>query len=152
MLINSMFYTFIVDKTRVFVPSGTCIWRRDVPWLELLSKMEECQGTNNIKRHIFIAFLCNLFQNQTRIFNLYGITEVSCWATCHEVNPLSLSTHTSSNRAANMVPIGECLLDTCIELRDQSEADGGIEGSLWIGQLQIIQYDCHMTLFFFRRM
>lgn len=25
-------------------------------------------------------------KNKTRIFNIYGITEVSCWATCAEVD------------------------------------------------------------------
>lgn len=33
--------------------------------------------------------------NVTRVFNLYGITEVSCWASCYEI-PASQLTTTST--------------------------------------------------------
>lgn len=44
-----------------------------------------------------------------RIFNLYGISEVSCWATLHEI------TNESHN---DEIPIGQTLDATLVELRD----------------------------------
>ena len=97
-------------------------------------------------------------QNPTRMFNIYGITEVSCWATCHEIalptdttraddsTPVTTAVTINSTGvtinstgvaidsiAVDMVPIGECLRDTSIELRDQVKTDNGVEGTLWIG-------------------
>ena len=68
-------------------------------------------------------------QNTTCIFNIYGITEVSSWATCQE---LSLD-HTHQNDV--MVAIGDPLLGTDIELHDD---EGGVvkgqgSGTIYIG-------------------
>ncbi|RZB40712.1 acyl-CoA synthetase family member 4 -like, partial [Asbolus verrucosus] len=58
-----------------------------------------------------------------RIFNLYGITEVSCWASAHEI---SLSD--------DPIPIGKALDDTIIEIRDDngSRVVNG-EGEIYVG-------------------
>lgn len=45
-----------------------------------------------------------------RLFNLYGITEVSCWATLHEI------TEESQN---DNIPIGKTLEATILEVRDE---------------------------------
>lgn len=75
--------------------------------------------------------------NCTLIYNLYGITEVSCWASCHliPVKQLLVDERCSSNDSdssfdefpgyapvdlVNSVPIGLPLLDTIIEVRDES--------------------------------
>ncbi len=86
---------------------------------------------------------------------------MSCWATCHEIlllpscetdtkdgmtsnsslvtNNSSLVTNNSTSVTNNstvfngMVPIGECLSNTSIELRDIAEIKGGVEGTVWIG-------------------
>uniref|UniRef100_A0A914W2S5 AMP-dependent synthetase/ligase domain-containing protein n=1 Tax=Plectus sambesii TaxID=2011161 RepID=A0A914W2S5_9BILA len=54
--------------------------------------------------------------NKTRIFNVYGTTEVSCWATCREL--------TQSLSQFDDVDLGEPLLGTTVCVRD---------GFLWIG-------------------
>lgn len=102
-------------------------------------------------------------QNRTEIFNIYGITEVSSWATCHrltlpvptpsEVSPLSFPApplplssvdtltpfrYASTHREVNNdgVPLGEPLLGTWVELRD-SETGGVVtkgQGVIWIGE------------------
>ena len=62
-------------------------------------------------------------QNQTAIFNLYGLTEVSSWASC------SLLPHT-----AEPVTLGNPLLGTKVEVRSE---DGSLiqhgEGIIWAG-------------------
>uniref|UniRef100_A0A8C4ZRG8 Aminoadipate-semialdehyde dehydrogenase n=1 Tax=Gadus morhua TaxID=8049 RepID=A0A8C4ZRG8_GADMO len=69
--------------------------------------------------------------NRTQMYNVYGITEVSCWASCHQV-PESLLK--SSHQAASSIPIGAPLLNTSVEVRD----DWGCvitagQGQLFIG-------------------
>ncbi|KAL2089889.1 hypothetical protein ACEWY4_014577 [Coilia grayii] len=66
--------------------------------------------------------------NHTQIFNLYGTTEVSCWATYHRVTETELIPSTDS------VPLGEPLMDTMVEVRDdkgQLVSEG--EGQVFIG-------------------
>ncbi|CAL8256290.1 unnamed protein product [Merluccius merluccius] len=53
--------------------------------------------------------------NRTQVYNIYGITEVSCWACCHRVPEDRLQ---SGDPAASSVPIGAPLLDTSVEVRD----------------------------------
>lgn len=53
--------------------------------------------------------------NRTQVYNVYGITEVSCWACCHRVPEGLLQ---SSDQAASSIPIGAPLLDTSVEVRD----------------------------------
>ncbi|XP_040068833.1 beta-alanine-activating enzyme-like [Ixodes scapularis] len=62
--------------------------------------------------------------NATQLFNLYGITEVSCWATCQKIN-------LGSNGA---VPLGDPLAGTVLEVRkDSGEVIEEGEGRLFIG-------------------
>uniref|UniRef100_A0A131YKU0 Acyl-CoA synthetase family member 4-like protein n=1 Tax=Rhipicephalus appendiculatus TaxID=34631 RepID=A0A131YKU0_RHIAP len=62
--------------------------------------------------------------NRTAIFNLYGITEVSCWATCHRISATD----------TGVIPLGTPLDGTVLEVRDDSGAhvEEG-EGTLFVG-------------------
>ncbi|XP_010133244.1 PREDICTED: acyl-CoA synthetase family member 4 [Buceros rhinoceros silvestris] len=70
-------------------------------------------------------------ENKTRIFNLYGITEVSSWATCYEIPEEVFS---DDFRTDFPVPLGSPLLGTKVEVRD---ANGSAvlegEGQIFIG-------------------
>lgn len=44
---------------------------------------------------------------QPRIFNIYGITEVSCWSLCYEY--LYSNDQDSSPSPDNQIPLGKCL-------------------------------------------
>ncbi|XP_062858189.1 beta-alanine-activating enzyme-like [Trichomycterus rosablanca] len=69
--------------------------------------------------------------NKTCIFNLYGTTEVSCWACCYEL-PDDL--FFSNPMTAASVPLGEPLRDTVVEVRDERGClvtEG--EGQIFIG-------------------
>ena len=57
--------------------------------------------------------------NRTDIYNVYGITEVSCWSTCHKVD---LDNQTADWN--DTVPIGQALSGTRVELRS---------GEIWVG-------------------
>lgn len=72
------------------------------------------------------TILCYERGYHLRIFNLYGISEVSCWATLHEI------TNESHN---DDIPIGEALDATCLELRDEfgAKTSSG-QGELYIGR------------------
>ncbi|XP_055949086.1 beta-alanine-activating enzyme-like isoform X2 [Argiope bruennichi] len=72
---------------------------------------EPCPSIDKIKRW-------KAKNNKTKIFNLYGLTEVSCWATCFEIN-LEKKYHLPS------IPLGEPLLDTVIEIIDGELSVGG---------------------------
>uniref|UniRef100_A0A8C8M6F4 Carrier domain-containing protein n=1 Tax=Oncorhynchus tshawytscha TaxID=74940 RepID=A0A8C8M6F4_ONCTS len=71
--------------------------------------------------------------NCTHIYNIYGITEVSCWACCYHL-PESLLQ--STDMAESSVPLGPPLMETTVELRDE---DGCVitqgEGQVFIGGL-----------------
>ncbi|CAK6956090.1 beta-alanine-activating enzyme [Scomber scombrus] len=54
--------------------------------------------------------------NKTHIYNIYGITEVSCWACCYKV-PQSLLQF--GNTTVSSVPLGTPLMDTVVEVRDE---------------------------------
>uniref|UniRef100_A0A8C4SG64 Aminoadipate-semialdehyde dehydrogenase n=1 Tax=Erpetoichthys calabaricus TaxID=27687 RepID=A0A8C4SG64_ERPCA len=64
--------------------------------------------------------------NQTQFFNLYGITEVSCWATCFQIP--------ENNISNTVVPLGMPLLGTMVEVKD---SDGHLinegEGQVFLG-------------------
>ncbi|XP_069487719.1 beta-alanine-activating enzyme isoform X2 [Ambystoma mexicanum] len=66
--------------------------------------------------------------NQTHIYNLYGVTEVSCWATCYRVP------HEVFSRKESPIPLGSPLLGTVVEVRDPngSIVEEG-EGQLFLG-------------------
>ncbi|XP_067239904.1 beta-alanine-activating enzyme isoform X2 [Chanodichthys erythropterus] len=69
--------------------------------------------------------------NGTHIFNLYGTTEVSCWASRYKVPDEHLCLETTTDIS---VPLGEPMLDTIMEVRDEIGhlvTEG--EGQLFIG-------------------
>ncbi|XP_061848549.1 beta-alanine-activating enzyme isoform X2 [Colius striatus] len=69
-------------------------------------------------------------ENKTNIFNLYGITEVSSWATCYKIPEEVFSADLSDLP----VPLGSPLLGTEVEVRDTNGSailDG--EGQIFIG-------------------
>ncbi|XP_047443022.1 beta-alanine-activating enzyme isoform X2 [Mugil cephalus] len=69
--------------------------------------------------------------NKTHIYNIYGITEVSCWACCYRI-PESLLQSTSPT--VSSVPLGTPLMDTVVEVRDErgcAITEG--EGQVFIG-------------------
>ncbi|NWX99483.1 ACSF4 enzyme, partial [Nothoprocta ornata] len=69
--------------------------------------------------------------NKTSIFNLYGITEVSSWATCYKIPEEVFS---ADFRSDFPVPLGSPLLGTAVEVRDSSGSavlEG--EGQIFIG-------------------
>ncbi|XP_047475813.1 beta-alanine-activating enzyme-like isoform X1 [Penaeus chinensis] len=84
---------------------------------------------------------------KTRIFNIYGITEVSCWATVEEVNvdecvhciknDLATNNQTKNNENVldDMVPIGKPLSSTIIKVlkSDCEEAAEGEQGEIFVG-------------------
>ncbi|XP_023127577.2 beta-alanine-activating enzyme isoform X2 [Amphiprion ocellaris] len=68
--------------------------------------------------------------NKTCIYNIYGITEVSCWACCYKI-PESLL---QSSNTMSSVPLGSPLMDTVVEVRDEHGCivtEG--EGQVFIG-------------------
>ncbi|KAF3691186.1 Acyl-CoA synthetase family member 4 [Channa argus] len=69
--------------------------------------------------------------NKTQIYNIYGITEVSCWACCYKI-PESLLQ--SSNGSVSSVPLGTPLLGTVMEVKNEQGVvvtEG--EGQVFIG-------------------
>ncbi|MED6280966.1 hypothetical protein CHARACLAT_016496 [Characodon lateralis] len=69
--------------------------------------------------------------NKTCIYNIYGITEVSCWASCYRI-PESLLQ--SSDLTPSSVALGTPLMDTVVEVRDENGCmitEG--EGQVFIG-------------------
>ncbi|NXN78119.1 ACSF4 enzyme, partial [Bombycilla garrulus] len=70
-------------------------------------------------------------ENKTSIFNLYGITEVSSWATCYKIPEEVFS---ADFRTDFPIPLGSPLLGTKLEVRD---ANGSAvlegEGQIFIG-------------------
>uniref|UniRef100_A0A3Q4G5B4 Aminoadipate-semialdehyde dehydrogenase n=1 Tax=Neolamprologus brichardi TaxID=32507 RepID=A0A3Q4G5B4_NEOBR len=68
--------------------------------------------------------------NKTKIYNIYGITEVSCWASCYRI-PESYLTLQTSHSTVSAVPLGTPLMGTVVEVRDErgcvvSEGEGQI--------------------------
>ncbi|TSN30202.1 Acyl-CoA synthetase family member 4 [Bagarius yarrelli] len=80
-------------------------------------------------------FLLNSWRqagNKTCIYNLYGTTEVSCWACCYKLpdDPSVSADHMN----CGSVPLGEALMDTVVEVRDENGrlvTEG--EGQVFIG-------------------
>ncbi|EDO44475.1 predicted protein, partial [Nematostella vectensis] len=74
----------------------------------------------------------------TKIFNLYGITEVSSWATCQKIVICSKGAQQVSKDGVHLsvderIPIGEPLQDTLVDIRDEE----GKKISHGIGQMYI---------------
>lgn len=100
-----------------------------------------------IVRYKVVSTILFTLQNSTRVFNLYGITEVSSWGTCCEITeedltkwrsgPSSLGNQMSAGGPSDAVCIGVPLLNTRVEVVG---ADGGRlsaeqpgEGNIWLG-------------------
>ncbi|XP_059196881.1 beta-alanine-activating enzyme isoform X2 [Centropristis striata] len=69
--------------------------------------------------------------NKTQIYNIYGITEVSCWASMYKIPESVLQ---SNNLTPSFVPLGTPLMDTVVEVRDEHGrvvTEG--EGQVFIG-------------------
>ncbi|XP_053796427.1 beta-alanine-activating enzyme isoform X3 [Vidua chalybeata] len=84
-------------------------------------------------------------ENKTNIFNLYGITEVSSWATCYKIPEEVFS---ADFRTDFPIPLGSPLLGTKLEVRDAngSEVLEG-EGQIFIGgEERICFLDDEMTV------
>nr|XP_009938871.1 PREDICTED: acyl-CoA synthetase family member 4 [Opisthocomus hoazin] len=70
-------------------------------------------------------------ENKTNIFNLYGITEVSSWATCYKIPEEVFS---ADFRTDFPIPLGSPLLGTRVEVRDTNGSavlEG--EGQIFVG-------------------
>ncbi|KAF7667690.1 hypothetical protein LDENG_00052830 [Lucifuga dentata] len=70
--------------------------------------------------------------NKTNIYNIYGITEVSCWACCYKIPEALLQSDVLSLQTS--VPLGTTLMDTVVEIRDEHGCivtEG--EGQVFIG-------------------
>ena len=94
---------------------------------------------------------------KTELYNLYGITEVSSWATCHHISEEELSRSKDcvaskraerdecdfSEQAVLSVSLGVPLLDTLVEVRDRSGEvlTEGI-GQLFIGEFLMFWSTC----------
>uniref|UniRef100_A0A8C6YG77 Beta-alanine-activating enzyme n=1 Tax=Naja naja TaxID=35670 RepID=A0A8C6YG77_NAJNA len=69
--------------------------------------------------------------NKTQLFNIYGLTEVSCWATCYRIPEEAFD---MDHRFDSAVPLGTPLSGTAVEVKD----DKGLlvqegEGQVFIG-------------------
>lgn len=65
-------------------------------------------------------------KNALRLFNLYGISEVSCWATLHEIRSESYNDN---------IPIGKTLEATLLEVRDEfGNVSNNGKGEIFIGK------------------
>ncbi|XP_018525737.1 LOW QUALITY PROTEIN: beta-alanine-activating enzyme [Lates calcarifer] len=72
--------------------------------------------------------------NKTHIYNIYGITEVSCWACCYKIPQSLLQSSNPPSSMVSSVPLGAPLMDTVVEVRDEHGCvvtEG--EGQLFIG-------------------
>ena len=65
------------------------------------------------------------------MFNLYGITEVSCWATCEHVTNEQL--RDKEGIASGAVSLGQPLANTVVELRNSDGVVCSGNGHIWIG-------------------
>lgn len=75
--------------------------------------------------------LLNIHRSNLRVFNLYGVTEVSCWASVLEIDDGQFEIH-----------LGNALDDTVIEVRDNNDSkieDG--EGELYIGKFLLLVFN-----------
>ncbi|KAK3866768.1 hypothetical protein Pcinc_027726 [Petrolisthes cinctipes] len=76
--------------------------------------------------------------SHVKIFNLYGITEVSCWSTLHEVTPVCEKVEEFQPFGyylPNMTPIGAPLTSTQVRLLDKigNDVGEGEVGEIFVG-------------------
>jgi len=68
--------------------------------------------------------------NKTVFYNLYGTTEVSCWATCYRVTDSDIRQHTGE------ITLGYPLKDTILQVKDdQGDIITEGVGKLFIGKI-----------------
>ncbi|XP_025031638.1 beta-alanine-activating enzyme isoform X2 [Python bivittatus] len=87
--------------------------------------------------------------NKTHLFNVYGITEVSCWATCYRI-PEEVLDMDHCFRSDSLVPLGTPLSGTTVEVKD---ANGSVvlegEGQVFIGKIDVSKlnkiYSSHLN-------
>lgn len=85
---------------------------------------------------VFPSNILKIPKGNVRIFNLYGITEVSCWASVLEF------TNCEDN-----IYLGKCLTDTVFEVRDEKNSvvyQG--KGELFIGKHLYCTYFSYLNL------
>uniref|UniRef100_A0A915D267 CMP/dCMP-type deaminase domain-containing protein n=1 Tax=Ditylenchus dipsaci TaxID=166011 RepID=A0A915D267_9BILA len=85
----------------------------------------------------FPTNLINLYRHQShsiRIFNVYGVTEVSCWASCHELKDFP---------CPEAMPIGEPLTGTRLEVTDSGLV--AIHGRRCSVEFIMASTDCTIT-------
>lgn len=70
-------------------------------------------------------------QNMTRLFNIYGITEISCWSSISEI---------AKNTQLDESCLGEILSETIFEIRNEDNKITTDEGILYIGKY-LIQFN-----------
>ncbi|XP_035753651.1 beta-alanine-activating enzyme isoform X3 [Egretta garzetta] len=80
-------------------------------------------------------------ENKTSIFNLYGITEVSSWATCYKIPEEVFS---ADFRTDFPIPLGSPLLGTKVEVRD-TNGSAVLEGE---GQIFIVSHLIYKKMIF----
>ncbi|XP_069677713.1 beta-alanine-activating enzyme isoform X2 [Periplaneta americana] len=84
--------------------------------------------------------------NNTDVFNIYGITEVSCWATIHKVeipnitdNLCSSSSNVCGSKEETPISSGDALSQTLLSVRSNTgEVITHGEGELYIGSMERI--------------
>jgi acyl-CoA synthetase len=84
-------------------------------------------------------------ENNTEIFSVYGITEVSCWATVHEVMIQSVAQLSDCNACEmqvtsqqDAVPLGKALSETLLAVKNELGEDVFTgEGELYIGECML---------------
>jgi acyl-CoA synthetase len=92
-------------------------------------------------------------ENNTEIFSVYGITEVSCWATVHKVVFQNVA-ESFDCKACEMqlpsqqdaVPLGNALSETLLSVKNDSGEEVSIgEGELYIGECVCLYIYCSVV-------
>lgn len=71
------------------------------------------------------------WDNKTKIFTLYGVTEMSCWACAAELD-------LNKTLVDREVPLGSCLSETEVVIEPAKEHN--ISGKIILGKIEIITY------------
>lgn len=108
------------------VPSVFCRWDEYQQRILLNNKQLKILALGG--EHFPVKILDIPRHNELKLYNLYGTTEVSCWATIYEVKI----------EKNNEIPLGENLEDSVIELRnvDGRVVNNGF-GEIFIGSIII---------------
>lgn len=115
--------------------SNSCAWWRAYPFsFPAASFLPPCHPFSPLSVDFpslqEIQFWRTFWPPSLQLFNLYGTTECSCWAT---INRIAWKEEEGSLTPNILASIGTPLEGTEIEIQAASEADGDGEGELWIG-------------------